>query len=121
MSLGIPLEIRESSPAAPIAVRTRLGWLIYGNRGYSSSPEKCFNFHICDCDKDASLQEMVKQFFSLESLGIKASTKPMLGIYEERAFHLLKQLTTQRATDIMKPDFYGAMRMLNYQIAITWL
>lgn len=97
LSLGIPLEIRESSPAAPIAVRTRLGWLIYGNRGYSSSPEKCFNFHICDCDKDASLQEMVKQFFSLESLGIKASTKPMLGIYEERAFHLLKQLTTQRA------------------------
>lgn len=66
-NLGIPLEIKELSPAAPVAVRTRLGWLIYGKLGCSSNCREFFSFHICECDSsDSDLNKLVKQFFLLK-------------------------------------------------------
>ncbi|XP_062717285.1 uncharacterized protein LOC134292262 [Aedes albopictus] len=67
--LAAVLKIREGNPQEPIAAKTRLGWTIYGS--VPDSSKNALTFHICSCESDSSLHELVKQYFSVESLGVK--------------------------------------------------
>ncbi|XP_062537639.1 uncharacterized protein LOC134205954 [Armigeres subalbatus] len=72
--LGASLKIREGNPQEPIAAKSRLGWTIYGS--VSGASERALSFHICSCETNASLHELVKKYFSIESLGVKAIDCP---------------------------------------------
>ncbi|XP_036347872.1 uncharacterized protein LOC118757252, partial [Rhagoletis pomonella] len=65
--LAVPLKIREGTWSQPIASKTRLGWALQGCD--VGCTEECqLNVHTCDCRKGyAELQEMVKDFFKIES------------------------------------------------------
>ncbi|XP_062703997.1 uncharacterized protein LOC115255979 [Aedes albopictus] len=72
--LAAVLKIPEGNPQEPIAAKTRLGWTIYGS--VPGSSENALSFHICSCESDSSLHELVKQYFSVESLGVKIVDGP---------------------------------------------
>ncbi|XP_017487332.1 PREDICTED: uncharacterized protein LOC108375696, partial [Rhagoletis zephyria] len=90
--MGISTKTFEGAPHEPVAVCTKLGWLIYGTVAEHNS-RKQFNFHICDCsESDQQLDELVRSFYTLDSVGICAKD-PMLAESEKRALNLLDSFT----------------------------
>ncbi|XP_039451578.1 uncharacterized protein LOC120430530 [Culex pipiens pallens] len=95
-SVALVRKSREGKEGEPIAVKTRLGWTVYGG---SSNPVREDNayptYHVCECNPpfDESLHQAVKNFFSIESLGIYKPDKLKVSKQEERAQTLLRKLT----------------------------
>lgn len=88
---------REGKPGEPIAIKTNLG--------YGGSPADKFTSmvhytcHVCICDHepsdiaDKNVERAVKQYFSLECLGITSPTRAIRSNDDARAMALLQQLT----------------------------
>ncbi|XP_058817813.1 uncharacterized protein LOC131681120 [Topomyia yanbarensis] len=85
-------KIRVGQPGEPIAAKSRLGWTVYGKQ--EKSVDRAHSFHICECQDDRSLHDLVKQFFSVESMGIEAVGCPE-SPEVQRANNIL-QKTTKR-------------------------
>ncbi|XP_062709353.1 uncharacterized protein LOC134288451 [Aedes albopictus] len=47
---ALPLEVREGIATSPVAVKTRLGWCVYGPG--ESNKQESYNFHIRECVAD---------------------------------------------------------------------
>ncbi|XP_055623387.1 uncharacterized protein LOC129766816 [Toxorhynchites rutilus septentrionalis] len=97
--LGHALRSREGQEDEPVASRTRLGWLVYGpcskSTGHANVNYSAYHsFHICPCSEhcDAELHKPVKDYFSLENVGVK-SEKPPLSNDDNRAMQILKSQT----------------------------
>ncbi|XP_065083433.1 uncharacterized protein LOC135705588 [Ochlerotatus camptorhynchus] len=101
--LGHALNSHEGREDEPVASRTRLGWLVYGpcstavrpiNKSYSAY----HSFHICPCSEqcDAELHNSVKDYFSLENVGVVRPEKPLLSKDDDRAIQLLKSQTRMK-------------------------
>lgn len=98
--LGNTLDVIEGEENEPTAAKTCLGWLVYGpcSLGYGTSATNYnayHSFHICPCSKEADvdLQRAVKDYFSLDSLGVTKQTQLLLSKDDERANKLLNSLT----------------------------
>lgn len=94
--LGLTLKSREGEFGEPIATKTRLGWTICGNLGSGDAPSMFhYSFHVCSVNErsDNDLHQAMKDYFSIDSLGINSSSKPLLSTDDERAETLLKSLT----------------------------
>ncbi|XP_062710698.1 uncharacterized protein LOC109430659 [Aedes albopictus] len=115
LKLAVPLKINEGDGTGPIAVKTRLGWCVYGRQ--SSRNNERFCFHVCGCTRDDELHDSVKQFFAVEENGVK-QLETTLSPDERRAQELL-EMTTKRIgshfetgllwkeDEIELPDSYG--------------
>ncbi|XP_058840721.1 uncharacterized protein LOC131696194 [Topomyia yanbarensis] len=114
--------VRAGRQGEPIAAKTRLGWAVYGptvGRGKPSS----FNLHICECSADNELHELVKQYFTVESVGVSVDRGPD-SEEDKRAKSILEQTTKRvkigfetgllwRYDYVEFPDSYGmAVRRL---------
>lgn len=93
------LDGREGQLDEPAAVKTRLGWTIYGT--YSSADDSIpsevpRSFHIChhSNEPDKKLHEAVKNYFALDSTGISAPKNHLLSKEDERALAKLREITT---------------------------
>ncbi|XP_062715437.1 uncharacterized protein LOC134291545 [Aedes albopictus] len=94
--LGLTLKSREGKFGEPIATKTRLGWTICGNLGFGDAPNMFhYSFHVCSLNEnsDDDLHQAMKDYFSIDSLGVNASSKVLLSTEDERAESLLKSLT----------------------------
>ncbi|XP_058817250.1 uncharacterized protein LOC131680552 [Topomyia yanbarensis] len=69
LELFAPLESRVGQPGDPIAVRSVLGWAVYGSNYTKMKAQHFLNHHKCDCDADKELNEMIRQRFVLEDVG----------------------------------------------------
>lgn len=83
------LESREGDNDGLIATRCRLGWSVYG-REYLDKMKYERLMHICDCNRTNELDEMMRHFFSLESIGISPNVKPLVSKDDERALTIMK-------------------------------
>ncbi|XP_055590561.1 uncharacterized protein LOC129742655 [Uranotaenia lowii] len=92
LSLAVPLRTREKDGIA--AVKTRLGWCVYGSA--STEKDEAYNFNVCNCTCDRDLQESVKLMYEVDAVGVKPREIP-LSPEEERALYLLK--TTTKSVD----------------------
>ncbi|XP_053661730.1 uncharacterized protein LOC128710893 [Anopheles marshallii] len=90
--LGKPLRCVEGSFNEPIAAKTRLGWTVSGPcyTPASVSTTAYHNFHLCTCNgkSDQKLNMALKEYFSLDSIGVSVSSK-LVSKEEERATKLL--------------------------------
>ncbi|XP_058122779.1 uncharacterized protein LOC131293715 [Anopheles ziemanni] len=92
--VGQALRTVEREPNEPAASKTRLGWVLYGPYKQSGSKEvkmASVNAHICPCNKerDDRINMALKDYFTLESLGIYRPTTSLRSRDEERALMLL--------------------------------
>ncbi|XP_062714039.1 uncharacterized protein LOC134290847 [Aedes albopictus] len=90
LRLALPLKVREGDGPAPVAVKTRLGWCVYGPRGSSSL--ESHSFHICECSCDETLHEAVKDFFAIEGAGA-GPTATSMKKEDERALTIMEATT----------------------------
>ncbi|XP_053699091.1 uncharacterized protein LOC128746066 [Sabethes cyaneus] len=115
-------QLREGRSGEPIAAKTRLGWAVYGpvKREMQS---RSYHLHVCECTGDANLHEMVKQYFSVENVGVSADSGPESE--DEKRARLILERTTRRVEGAFEtgllwrhdqvefPDSYGmAVRRL---------
>lgn len=94
LKLAVPLKMREGPGEGPTAVKTRLGWCVYG--GGSPSPTH-HSFHICECAAtDRELVETIQGFYGMEQAGVG---KPCLRSPEDQRALDLLETTTERVGD----------------------
>lgn len=91
--LGAPREVREDPSTGLLALKTKLGWLIYGSGGTSG-----LDLRVCHVssrrgtEMESELEALVKAFYDLDSFGVRAA--PLrLGKDQERALVILEQTT----------------------------
>lgn len=91
--LCVPLEIRENADDELIATRCRIGWGVYG-RQPSGNPTQRRILHICSCNPNYyGLDEMLKQYFSLDAVGVKINQNLLQSKDDERAKLLMESTT----------------------------
>lgn len=97
-SLGHTLKGREGKPYEPIAVKTRLGWIIYGNSSQTQRQPNYVNIHTikvyeCQLESDENLSIATKHYFTLDSLGIAKPEKILRSTDDQRAMDMLEKST----------------------------
>ncbi|XP_053692620.1 uncharacterized protein LOC128741069 [Sabethes cyaneus] len=113
---------REGKPGQPIAIKTNLGWTIYG--GFpTDKPMNMVHYtcHVCSCEHgekendDGFVERAMKEYFSLENLGVTPRSRQLRSKDDERAIELLHELTDHangrfetgllwRYNDVRMPD-----------------
>ena len=116
VDLMAPLETRSGQPGQPIAVKSVLGWAVYGphaTKNARSQPAASFVHSVQQQqidDSDTTLNEMLRQYFTLEKVAV---TNYSEFLPEKREIVRARQLlesTTERRNDhfetglLWKPD-----------------
>ncbi|XP_065078348.1 uncharacterized protein LOC135701466 [Ochlerotatus camptorhynchus] len=91
LKLAVPLKTREGENGGPTAVKTRLGWSVYGGR--KEEDVRTYSYHICECGGDDALSNTVKAYFALDEIGGKQAEEKTED--DKRAKHTMQE-TTQR-------------------------
>ncbi|XP_055618958.1 uncharacterized protein LOC129764157 [Toxorhynchites rutilus septentrionalis] len=91
LQLATPLKSREGDGNGPIAVKTRLGWCVYGKQQPGMKSE--YSLHICECTTNKDLHDAVKQFYDIEEIG--SGNVTLRSKEEQRALDLLEQTTVR--------------------------
>ncbi|XP_062702323.1 uncharacterized protein LOC115254316 [Aedes albopictus] len=92
-----PLESRVGNAGEPIAVRTRLGWTIYGPQGNNATGTGFSGHHTAVELADLDLQELLRKHFTLEESGLLVKVLPESN--EDRRARIMLEQTTQRIGD----------------------
>ncbi|XP_055585027.1 uncharacterized protein LOC129737887 [Uranotaenia lowii] len=89
LRLAVPLKVKEGEGSSIVAVKTRLGWCVYGK----SSPETTVtsSYHVRESSADYKLHELVKFYFNIDNID-STVTKP-LSKQEDRALSILSRTT----------------------------
>ncbi|XP_055542520.1 uncharacterized protein LOC129728131 [Wyeomyia smithii] len=75
IELFAPLESRVGQPGEPIAVRSKLGWTIYGPQD-STQGEGFLAQHSCAGLSNAELHDLLKSQYTIEEKGFSADLMP---------------------------------------------
>lgn len=124
--LSLVQNSREGALHEPIAV-TRLGSTICGGGNHDNAANlvhSVFHIHACDSATDENLHKMMKEYFSIDSLGVVQS-KNLQSTEEERAQTLLETRTVLkggryetgllwRYGDVRLPDSYSMALSVDY-------
>ncbi|XP_062533380.1 uncharacterized protein LOC134202389 [Armigeres subalbatus] len=98
LRLCVPLKLREGGPSDPIGAKCRLGWSIYGCIPNSSTQTAVVSFHIGKIsDADREMNEQLRDYFTLENVGITGTPITPESEEDKRARQLLVD-TTRRVT-----------------------
>ncbi|XP_065094301.1 uncharacterized protein LOC135714851 [Ochlerotatus camptorhynchus] len=65
-----PLERRAMGVNEPIAIKTKLGWLIFGNIKHTAQAE-----HLMVIQEDDKMNDLMQRYFSVEDFGVKIPEK----------------------------------------------
>ncbi|XP_062715193.1 uncharacterized protein LOC134291452 [Aedes albopictus] len=87
---------REGKIGEPIAVKTNLGCTVYGGwASQDSSSTAGHTYHLCSCNEPGltHLNQIVKDYFSMDSLVVQPSHVGRLSKDDERAMALLESRT----------------------------
>lgn len=99
-----PIEVVEGEPTEPIAIRTRLGWTVFGNADVLEKETYAVNLHTRDTN---DLHDLVEGYFAMESIGIRGSSKIVESNENARARKLME--------NTVKQDIDG-----KYEISLLW-
>ena len=94
--LSVPVEIPTvQESGGPIAVKTRLGWMVYGanNSNMKQLRTSRHAYHIRNVSSDNGIDDVISSYFSMESFGVKLPTKPVKSKADERAMEILHKST----------------------------
>lgn len=97
--LIVSLETIEGRENEPIVCKTRLGWVVQGPtfKDDESSESQTFSVNMCVCQShDNELHQLVKDYFTMENLGVKISDLVLESKEMQRAKHILNTTTVKK-------------------------
>ncbi|XP_055585093.1 uncharacterized protein LOC129737947 [Uranotaenia lowii] len=89
--LKLGLNRRENDDIEPVAIKTYLGWTIFGGRRSPSDTSRSL-VHVCRCTHDEVLNNQLTSFCKAEDLGIAEQTPPE-SEDDKRARKILRETT----------------------------
>ncbi|XP_049875571.1 uncharacterized protein LOC126373455 [Pectinophora gossypiella] len=89
-------ENRVGTAPQPAAIRTALGWVLFGNLPRSSFYGNSINHLSAASSSDIELESLIKDYYRLDSIGIKLDEK--VSREDQRALDILNK-TTRRLDD----------------------
>ncbi|XP_058816184.1 uncharacterized protein LOC131679471 [Topomyia yanbarensis] len=89
--LKLPLNKRDRRDEEPVAIKTRLGWTVFGGRHETAGHDRVM-IHVCNCSDDRKLHDLVKDYFALEDLGVTTLAVPE-STEDQRARKILQETT----------------------------
>ncbi|XP_058456758.1 uncharacterized protein LOC131434131 [Malaya genurostris] len=95
--LYAPIESKIGRPEEPIAVRSKLGWTIYGPMEAVTTSSGIVGYHTCSTVTNQELHDLLKSYYTLEESGISVALLPEPE-EDRRAKDILKK-TTKRISD----------------------
>ncbi|XP_062533423.1 uncharacterized protein LOC134202455 [Armigeres subalbatus] len=95
--LYAPIESRIGRPEEPIAVRSKLGWTVYGPTGANATEGGIVGHHACSSVTNQELHDLLKSQYTLEESGISVALLPE-SEEDRRAKEILRK-TTKRIGD----------------------
>uniref|UniRef100_A0A182HYC9 Uncharacterized protein n=1 Tax=Anopheles arabiensis TaxID=7173 RepID=A0A182HYC9_ANOAR len=101
LRLAVPLKTREGLAGELVAVKTRLGWCVYGKTTGSQIGKV---LHMSECgtsDKNSTIQGALRKFYELEQLGTVSSDVPNP---DERRALTIPETRTVRIGNRFKSD-----------------
>lgn len=124
--LMAPLMMREGAWHEPIAVKTRIGWTLFGGNACHDQAVKCINTHEMSNDK---LHQLVNENFAMENIGIRIPEVELETHDDSLARKLLEKLTKRcddnryesgllwKSDNVQLPDSYGmaAQRLRSFE------
>ncbi|XP_055918648.1 uncharacterized protein LOC129950751 [Eupeodes corollae] len=91
--LAVPSRTRLAEWNDPVATKCKLGWSVFGSS--SSSKSQNINYHIEEYSHpdDENLDDMMRHFFSVDSLGVKIPKYDLISKEESRAKMIMDETT----------------------------
>ncbi|XP_055622973.1 uncharacterized protein LOC129766466 [Toxorhynchites rutilus septentrionalis] len=87
------LKLREGGCNDPVAVKTRLGWCVYGRYTGGGNPVEHLNVHISGDVSNNQLHDTMKKFFLIEEAAVSIKLE---SASDRRALEILEQTTVRR-------------------------
>ncbi|XP_065370911.1 uncharacterized protein LOC135963059 [Calliphora vicina] len=101
--LTVPIEVPQTSISkGPIAVKTRLGWLVYGPYSYDSIQLR-HAFHVRTVEESGNLEKLLTSYFGMETFGIKPNTKIIMSKEDTIAIDILNRSTVKVGDRFVTP------------------
>ncbi|XP_058815375.1 uncharacterized protein LOC131678938 isoform X1 [Topomyia yanbarensis] len=97
LHLYTPLETRVGRPDEPIAVKSKLGWTVYGPIRSADLKEEFVGHHSCGGVSNQELHDLLKEHYALEEAGVTAALLPESS--EDRRAREILDSTTVRIGD----------------------
>lgn len=95
--LMVSLRTIEGEWSQPLVCQTRLGWVVQGPNDRSVELESKYSLNMCECQPgDEHLHQLVQEFFSMESFGVRASNVTIESKELSRARRILETTTIQK-------------------------
>ncbi|XP_049318197.1 uncharacterized protein LOC125780269, partial [Bactrocera dorsalis] len=88
--LCVPVEVSQAEGDDLIAARCKIGWSVYGQDKSAYQPDENL-LHVCTCTKYDQLDNLMKAYFSIDSVGINPVLKPLRSRADERAYHIMEK------------------------------
>ncbi|XP_055543160.1 uncharacterized protein LOC129728729 [Wyeomyia smithii] len=95
--LFAPLESRVGKPSDPIAVRSRLGWSIYGPERRKPSIHSYLNLHSVSAVSNQELHDIIRKHYVMDEAAVKSFAVPEKA--EEKRAREILEATTKRVGD----------------------
>ncbi|XP_058840906.1 uncharacterized protein LOC131696379 [Topomyia yanbarensis] len=92
--LYAPIESRIGRPEEPIAVRSKLGWTVYGPTSIHHSDAGLIGHHECSAVSNQELHDLLKSHYTMEESGISVALLPE-SEEDRRANEILKSTTVR--------------------------
>ncbi|XP_058828073.1 uncharacterized protein LOC131687982 [Topomyia yanbarensis] len=89
-----PIESRIGQPGEPIAVRTQLGWTVYGPQDDSETSVGFAGHHVAKPMSDQNLHDLLRTHYTLDESGVSVTVLPE-SAEDRRARELLEQTTVR--------------------------
>ncbi|XP_065076052.1 uncharacterized protein LOC135699688 [Ochlerotatus camptorhynchus] len=97
LHLFAPIESRIGQPGEPIAIKSRLGWTVYGPQEGGSLRTAYIGHHSCAGVSNQELHDLLRSQYVLEEAGVSVEVLPESA--EDRRAREILESTTQRVGD----------------------
>ena len=95
----IPLDVRYDGPESPVAIRSRLGYSIFGRVGnttelqrYTANPSAVYNVCVTD---EFTLNKQLESFWKIEHLGVTRECSAPFSVEDKRALKVIEETLTK--------------------------
>lgn len=99
--VAVPTKSKFHEGDGPVAVKCYLGWTICASPNELPTQAPVYSCHVCECTSeiDHKLNDMVNEYFNVDSLGICDPKGSLKAIEENRAMQIMEKTTSHSVSD----------------------